>query len=103
MGNHAHTMIKGIDGQPKVFVGPIVRRQKSYTNHEIRKIIDHPTTVWEDAFYDRYVRGGTFWEVLWYILQNPVKAGLVKDWRNWSGTYVDERCLAGIRERFEGR
>ena len=103
MGNHVHALFRGPHGEPDRPLGRLVGRHKSYTNHEIRAVIDHATTIWEDGFYDRYVRPGSFWDVLWYILQNPVKAGLTGDWRTWAGTYVDERCLPELEARFGGR
>ena len=96
MGNHVHVLLKGRDGQPEASLGNVVGRHKSYTNHLIRTATQHPTKIWDEGFYDRYVRPGTFWRVLWYILQNPAKAGLVGDWHDWAGTYVDERCLPGL-------
>jgi putative transposase len=43
---------------------------------------------WQKDSYDHYVRHGREWErIEAYILNNPVKAGLVKDWRDWPFTY----------------
>jgi len=26
---------------------------------------------------------------MWYVLNNPVKAGLVKNWKDWPATYLN--------------
>ena len=93
MGNHVHVLFRGADGGEEAPVGGLVRQHKSYTNRMVKRHCGLTQDVWDDGFYDRYVRYGTFQEVLWYLLNNPVKAGLVKDWREWAGTWVDERCL----------
>ncbi len=102
MGNHVHALFKGVDGAPDLSVGALVGRHKNFTDKAIRKSISHPTNIWDIKFYDRYVREGTFWDVLWYILQNPVKAKLVINWRDWPGTYVDDRSLPGLELRGYG-
>jgi putative transposase len=44
---------------------------------------------WQDESYDHFVRDETEFErILWYIVNNPVKAGLVAEWQNWPYTYV---------------
>jgi REP element-mobilizing transposase RayT len=39
---------------------------------------------WQRDFFDHRLRGDEhFYEKFQYILQNPVRAGLVDDWRKW--------------------
>ncbi len=97
MGNHVHVLLRGADGAPERPIGQAVRRHKSFSDKEIKRLCGRVDDVWDDGFYDRYVRVGTFWEVLRYILHNPVKAGLVSDWKLWPGVWVDERCLKKAR------
>lgn len=43
---------------------------------------------WQDESYDHFVRDEEELErILWYILNNPVKAGLVAEWQDWPYTY----------------
>jgi len=44
---------------------------------------------WQDESYDHVVRDEAELErIFWYIMNNPVKAGLVSDWQDWPYTYV---------------
>ena len=98
MGNHVHVLLAGISGAAEARIGPLVRRHKSYTDHVLREEAGMTGTFWDTSFYDRYVRPGRFYEVLRYILDNPVKAGLVGSWQDWRHTWVDERCVAALGE-----
>ena len=96
MGNHVHALLSGVEGAPETRIAPLVGRHKSFTDNAIKKALGHKANVWDDGFYDRYVRPGTFEQVLRYLLDNPVKAGLVQHWRAWPHTFVDERCVAWL-------
>ncbi len=98
MGNHVHVLLRGVDGRAPVRMGGVVRKHKSFTSNEIKRVCHFENTMWDTGFFDRYVRPGTFWAVLAYVLKNPVKAGLVGDWTAWGNTYVDGRCLAKAQE-----
>ena len=96
MGNHVHVLLRGFPERRPLKIGQIVGRHKSFTDKQIKRHLALDDRVWAFNFYDRYVRDGTFQTVLWYILCNPAKAGLVRHWRQWTGTYVDERCLGMV-------
>jgi len=93
MGNHVHVLLRGFLNQKPKQIGKLIQRHKSFTTKAIRAIDNSIEKVWDYNFYDRYVREGTFWRVLDYIVQNPVKAGMVERWDEWPLTYVDRRCL----------
>ena len=99
MGNHVHVLLKGPDGKPDKQIGRVVHQHKTFSTREIKRVCSITDRVWDDGFYDRYVRPGTFWTVLRYVLNNPVAAGLVGRWEDWAHTYVDPRCLVGAKER----
>jgi len=57
---------------------------------------------WQDESYDHIVRDGAELErILWYIVNNPVKAGLVSDWQDWPYTYVaqDLSCATTTQDK----
>ena len=93
MGNHVHVMLRGPDGVEDKSIGLLLRRHKTFTNTAIKEALNLSDNVWDTGFYDRYVRPGSFYAVLEYLLDNPKSAGLVQDWKAWPNTYVDERCL----------
>jgi REP element-mobilizing transposase RayT len=44
---------------------------------------------WHHESYDHVIRNeGEYERIVWYVLNNPVKAGLVKNWEDWKFTYV---------------
>lgn len=93
MPNHVHLVV-GLDG--------IVRRRGSsscaltqrlenlkwYTALKSNEILHRTGAFWQHESYDHLVRDAEELErTIQYILNNPVKAGLVKDWRDWKWNY----------------
>ena len=90
MGNHVHVLLQGVEDADPVPIGGVLRRHKKFTTNAIGDLRGARTKIWADGYFDRYVRPGQFERVLQYLLDNPVKAGLVPDWRSWAATYVRE-------------
>jgi putative transposase len=85
MPNHVHLIVKTSKNWP---LAKIVHSWKSFTAHEINKILTVPKKhIWQREYWDRFIRNEDhFRKALDYIHMNPVKAGLVdhpKDWQ-WS-------------------
>ena len=97
MGNHVHVLLAGLPNAQDMLLGLVLRKHKSFTDRTIKGLLHRGEDVWDTGYFDRYVRAGTFWEILLYILDNPRKAGLVSEWRQWPNTWVDERCLAAAK------
>lgn len=52
------------------------------------------TPFWQKDSYDHYIRNEKEWtNIFWYILNNPVKAGLVTNWEDWKYTYVSPKIV----------
>jgi hypothetical protein len=47
------------------------------------RILSRTGQFWEHESFDHVVRQGKFFQTIKYVLNNPVKAGLVKEWRQW--------------------
>jgi REP element-mobilizing transposase RayT len=63
---------------------------KGYTAREANKVLGRRGQFWDPESYDHEVRnGGEFRRIREYILNNPVKAGLVQDWRDWRWSWVE--------------
>ena len=90
MGNHVHALIAGLEGVTSYQLGDLLGQHKRFTDDAIKKALGIDEKVWELGFFDRYVRPGQLERVLAYVLNNPVKAGLVRDWQDWGSTYVAE-------------
>ena len=124
MPNHVHVLIEPIE-----LLGKIVQSWKSYTG---RWAVQHSAKLglgvrgnpfWMREYWDRYIRNGEHLaQVIRYIHQNPVKAGLCaapEDWR-WSSAHLQhgggtvangstaggrvllEKCRAGARRSQAG-
>lgn len=68
--------------------------QKSESAHRINKVLLRTGRVWQDESFDHILRGNeSLKEKVRYILENPVRAGLVKSppdypWLWWSPELV---------------
>ncbi|THH39399.1 transposase [Neolewinella litorea] len=66
----------------------VMRRIKGASARDINLYLDRRGTFWQKDSYDHYVRDAKAFEnILYYILYNPVKAGLVTEWREYPFTY----------------
>lgn len=72
-------------------IAPLMKTHKGFTARKANQVLDRVfTSFWNDSYYDRKIRSGKFTTAMWYVLDNPVKAGLVEAWSEWPGTYVNE-------------
>jgi putative transposase len=92
MPNHVHVLI-----QPHVPLAGIVQSWKSYTGrwalaHNAELELGVPgTSLWMREYWDRYIRDETHLKnILTYIHQNPVKAGLCSTPSVWP--WSSARC-----------
>jgi REP element-mobilizing transposase RayT len=85
MPNHVHVVFTAISkSEVQSDLIPIVHSWKSYTAHKANKILKRTGTFWQGEYYDHRIRyDEEFAYYVDYTLQNPVKAGLCKHWREW--------------------
>lgn len=66
----------------------IMQSLKGFTAYKANQLLDRRGAFWQDESYDHTVRNQAELErIIKYVLFNPVKAGLVRDWREWPWTY----------------
>ncbi len=112
MPNHVHTLIETKEGWP---LDGVLHAWKSFTSHEAGKILRRAAggtpalpghergrpagEFWQREYLDRYVRNAEHYaNVLAYIEENPVKAGLMRiktDWP-WSSARFRAAGSAGV-------
>jgi REP element-mobilizing transposase RayT len=81
MPNHVHVMIRVHRGQS---LSRIVHSWKSFTAKVIARAERIPGRVWHPDYWDRFIRDEKhFRAAAAYILENPVKAGLVSCAGDW--------------------
>ncbi len=108
MSNHVHIVFKpflderNISAKPQQAgsllyesteppLGVIMHSLKSYTANEANKLLKRSGAFWETESYDHVIRDEEeYHRVIAYVLNNPVKAGLVKDWREWPWSWKRE-------------
>ncbi|MEP6708017.1 MAG: hypothetical protein ABJC05_10885, partial [Pyrinomonadaceae bacterium] len=62
----------------------VMHSLKSYTANETNKILKRSGAFWETESYDHVIKDEEeYHRVVAYVLNNPVKVGLVDDWRKW--------------------
>lgn len=109
MSNHVHTVfkpfvternlreVKDKDRHP-VFLSDcaslsrIMHSVKGRSARQCNLILSRSGPFWEHESFDHVIRPGKFGATIRYVLNNPVKAGLVNDWRAWPGTTAARNC-----------
>lgn len=86
MNNHAHLVIHKLDR--KLF--QIMHSIKTFSGRKGNKILNQiGLQFWQAESYDRWIRNKQeFKHWVTYTLNNPIKAGLVKNWRDWDYAYI---------------
>jgi len=91
MPNHVHVLITPFANQTDMSksLSEITHGWKRITSIRINEILNKQGTLWASESYDHVVRNETeFSRIIAYILNNPVKANLVKNWQDWKGSWV---------------
>lgn len=95
MPNHVHLVIEAVnasDQDAKFDLSKTLQNVKRYTGTRANRVLDrvgHP--FWQDESYDHVVRDDhEFANILRYVVNNPVKAGLTDDWEHWAWTYITD-------------
>ena len=105
MANHVHVVftpllstnsLKEVKGSNplrfesiKPTLGAIMQSLKGYTARKANRILLRDGQFWESESYDHEVRNDEeLARIIRYVLNNPVKAGLVKNWGEWKWNWV---------------
>lgn len=87
MSNHVHILLTTLPGSPLLNV--ILQNHKKFTAVHCNKILDRSGKFWAEESFDTIIRNEKhFYRSVYYTIQNPVKAGLVKYWEDWKWTYL---------------
>lgn len=77
MPNHVHVLIEVMKN---ISLSSILHSWRSFSSNEINKVLNHSGRLWMPEYFDRFIRDNDhFNNVVDYIHNNPVKAGLVKE------------------------
>ena len=107
MSNHVHTVFRplvGLDLMEEVFqsydcgmdgIPALARIMQSIKGRSARAcnlILGRSGAFWEHESFDHVIRAGKFHKTIRYVLDNPVKIGLVRNWEDYRWNY----CPQGI-------
>ncbi len=106
MPNHIHVIFKPIVGQfgklsyktknEKYILGNIMGSFKRHTAKECNIILKRTGQFWQHENYDHVIRNHQeLINTVSYIINNPVKAGLVDNSENWEWNYYNPKLIAG--------
>ncbi|HEV2828471.1 MAG TPA: hypothetical protein VGW76_12810 [Pyrinomonadaceae bacterium] len=109
MANHVHTVLKplpisGVDGAQSSSgtlrgygqgddiayhsLAEIMQSLKGYTVFTCNQLLGRKGQFWAHESYDHWIRDGDEWQrIISYVLNNPLKAGYVKCWKDWKWSY----------------
>ncbi len=90
MPTHAHLVCSPIEESEGKYhsISKIMHSLKLHTALEANKILGRVGAFWQHENYDHYVRDeGELERIVKYVIYNPVKAGLVDDWKKWKWTF----------------
>lgn len=96
MSNHVHLVFKiyeQVQNHKAIFNQPtlltkVLKELKRYTANKANKILGRSGQFWQHESYDRVIRNSDELErTIHYTLNNPVKAGLIKHWKDWEFSF----------------
>jgi REP element-mobilizing transposase RayT len=101
MPNHVHLVFQLLNKMDKQSdknvqkteypVTKILQNLKWYTALKANERLKRKGAFWQSESYDHVIRDADELEgIIGYALNNPVKAGLVKHWKDWPNSYCKE-------------
>jgi putative transposase len=92
MSNHIHIVFTVLNENINLYT--ILQRLKQFTATESNKLLNRRGAFWQEESYDRIVRDGKeLKRIIMYVLNNPVKIGLVEDWGDYPFCYINKDYL----------
>jgi REP element-mobilizing transposase RayT len=89
MPNHVHLVCAPLEEDGSFFsIAAIMHSLKRFTARKANQLLNRTGQFWQHENYDHLVRDeAEFGRIIYYVVQNPVKVGLVDHWRDWEWTY----------------
>ncbi|MEI6754686.1 MAG: hypothetical protein WCK78_16155 [Paludibacter sp.] len=94
MPNHVHWVFRLFEKDESgktVWLENVLKSVKQFSSTQINHLENKTGTLWHKESWDTTIRDHRhLYEAIEYTRNNPVVAGLVKDWRDWKGTLMFE-------------
>lgn len=95
MPDHCHLLLQGQSDESQLL--PLIKRLKQKTSYAARNLV--AGALWQQSFHDRVLRRTEDLMVTArYVLENPVKAGLVDQATKWHKDGPEGSSLHGIEK-----
>jgi putative transposase len=104
MSNHVHVVFEPLSRSEchsdlqhsnPMPLNKIMQSLKRHTARQANIILGREGAFWQDESYDRAIRNNEECiRTVNYVLENPVKAGLVSQWEKWPWTYCRTELLS---------
>ena len=92
MSNHVHLVLRVFDQDDagkSLYLHEILKSIKQYSARRCNQLIGKSGQFWQDESFDVIIRDHKhFYNVLAYVLDNPVSAGLCENRRDWKWSYI---------------
>jgi REP element-mobilizing transposase RayT len=87
MPNHVHLVFRLLKDNKGV--SKIMKSIKRISALGCNQLLNREGRFWQDESFDRLVRNDIeLYNIIEYVINNPVKACLVDDWKKWPHTYL---------------
>jgi len=90
MTNHVHWVFRVFEKDEKgkpVYLQDVLQSVKRFSANQINKLESRTGSLWHNESFDTTIRDDLhLHNAINYTINNPVAAGLVKDWWKWNGT-----------------
>jgi putative transposase len=99
MSNHVHVVFTPLLKTTETYypLAQIMHTMKGYSAGRANRLLGRSGAFWLHESYDHCVRGARELErIIAYLVNNPVKAGLVSDWQAWPWTFYREAQAGGL-------
>ncbi|MXV78364.1 hypothetical protein F4225_11370 [Candidatus Poribacteria bacterium] len=104
MANHVHVVFTPLMKQPSDTaegtqtnslcynsLSSLLHSLKGYTARKANIILGRSGAFWQHESYDHCIRNpDELHRIIMYVLNNPVKIGLVKEWKEWKWNYLSK-------------
>ncbi len=94
MSNHVHIVVRLYDEteiDSPFYLEEYMHSIKRHSGFECNKLLGKHSPFWQEESYDRLVRDREeLHRILNYVLNNPVKAGLCKNKKDWKWSYIKD-------------
>ena len=91
MPNHLHMLIRPLEREgEQIAISETIKSFKGHTARMVNQALNRQGQLWFREYHDHWIRNQQeLVNVMEYIRNNPVKAGLAKDTRQWPWTWLN--------------